>query len=167
MDNSEENRAFSNAFMDRLAERRQRVLLGVKLMDASKAQLEWELAGAQALNEEYAAVLAEAMRHKSVGDEINHQLAEILKRAPQLIRSMDAKKRVATRHAASPAAEAKKVARESFDRWVKDSSLHKTKEEFIQCFLDGTPDSVTDRTLRGWLSDWAAEVGTKPWKATP
>ncbi len=165
MENTEEYGELSIALMERLAERRRNALLGIKLMDATKGQLEWELAGAQALLREYESMLCEAMQQKGVADQRLDVLIEFIKKAPQHFRSMDAKERVAARHARSPAAEAKKAARESFDRWVADSALHRTKEEFIQCFLEGNPDSVTDRTLRGWLSDWASEVGYKPWRA--
>lgn len=165
MDESNDDKAFSDAFMDRLAERRRRVLLGVKLVEATKAQLEWELAGARALIEEYEAVLADAMSHKIVADKLNDQLVDILKRAPELIRSKDARDRAFERHKKSPAADHKRTAREWFDRWCKQTDLYATKEEFIDCFVGVNPDNaIKERSLREWLTDWSKENGVTPWR---
>ena len=136
MDEINDDKVFSDAFMDRLAERRSRVLLGVKLMDASKAQLEWELAGAKALNEEYAAVLADAMSHKIVADKLSDQLVDILKRAPELIRSKDASERAQQRYKDDPKQEAKRLVRACWDRWQSTADLYKSQAAFARDMME-------------------------------
>ena len=136
MDEINDYKAFSDAFMDRLAERRRRVLLGVKLLDASKAQLEWELAGAKALNEEYAAVLADAMSRKISVDKLNDQLVDILKRAPELIRSKDASERAQQRYKDDPKQEAKRLVRACWDRWQSTADLYKSQAAFARDMME-------------------------------
>lgn len=160
MDKTNDYKAFSDAFMDRLAERRRRALLGVKLMDASKAQLEWELAGAKALNEEYAAVLANAMSHKMVSDQLSDQLFDILKRAPELIRSKDASERAQQRYKDDPKQEAKRFVRECWDRWQSTADLYKSQAAFARDMMEkvgievgGSLTSI-DTITKKWIPEF-------------
>ncbi|WP_333995068.1 hypothetical protein [Burkholderia orbicola] len=155
--------AFAAEFMDELARNQRRALLGIKLQDLTKAQLEWELASAQALTNAYQIALGEALQRKAASDHLTDQMLEILQKAPELIRSRDARERANARHASSTSATSKDLAKQWFDRWTADPSLHATKEDFIRCFLDAHPDSIKDGTLRKWLSAWARDLTRAPW----
>ncbi|MFL9987137.1 hypothetical protein [Paraburkholderia sediminicola] len=164
MDESNDYKAFSDAFMDRLAERRRRVLLGMKLIDATKAQLEWELAGARALIEEYEAVLADVISHKMVADKLNDQLVDILKRAPELIRSRDASERAQQRYRDDPKQEAKRFVRECWDQWQSTADLYKSQAAFARDMMDkvginvgGSLTSI-DTITKKWIPEFRRDT---------
>ncbi|UCA15810.1 hypothetical protein LA354_07405 [Ralstonia pickettii] len=151
-------------FVERLLRDRKRHLLAIKLSAPDRSTLEWELASARALIGEYRSQLSEAMRQRGEFDRMNNILVEALSNAPDIIRSNDAKQRASARHSNSVQAEHKRIAREWFDRWCAQPETHATKEEFVECFLDVNPDSVSARALREWLTMWSKEKGVAPWR---
>jgi len=156
--------ADATSIVERLQSGLRRHLLALKLSAPDRDSLEWDLASARALIDEYRTLLDEAMRQRGEFDRVNDVLIDILRRAPDIVRSTDAKERASAGHANSHKGTLKRIAREWFDRWCAQPDTHARKEEFIDCFLEAHPDGISARALREWLTLWSKEANVTPWK---
>jgi len=109
-------------------------------------------------------VLTNAMSHKVVADKLSDQLIDILKRAPELIRSKDASERAQQRYKDDPKQEAKRLVRACWDQWQSTADLYKSQAAFARDMMEkvgvdvgGSLTSI-DTITKKWIPEFRRDT---------